>query len=196
MGVCFSSLVKAFIFFAPFIEIFASTLAPDSTASFPATTSPSTLAEDFSDNIPETSKLPFINPAISEFEHVIFPKTTPFSPTTTLPVVVIVPSTFPSILKSALEVMSPTTFVVFSIISIEFQSLDCCMSLLLVKLKAINYFINKSKVLYISIFLYWEDKTTKLLLSFNNSIFFSKKSLDLFAFSKFKKSPITKKLVV
>jgi hypothetical protein len=36
--------------------------------------------------------------------------------------VVIVPSTFPSILKSALEVMSPTTFVVFSIISIELES--------------------------------------------------------------------------
>jgi len=79
----------------------ASTFAPDSTANLPATTSPSILAEDFNDKIPETSKLPLIVPAISEFSQTIFPETTPSSPITTFPEVEIVPSTFPSILKSA-----------------------------------------------------------------------------------------------
>ena len=57
--------------------------------------------EDFNDKIPETSKLPLIVPAISEFSQTIFPETTPSSPITTFPEVEIVPSTFPSILKSA-----------------------------------------------------------------------------------------------
>ena len=79
----------------------ASTLAPDSTANFPAITSPSILAEDFNAKMPDTSKLPLIVPAISEFSQTILPDTIPSSPITTFPDVEIVPSTLPSILKSA-----------------------------------------------------------------------------------------------
>ena len=50
--------------------MFASTFAPDSTASLPTSISPLTLEDDFNERIPDTSILPSIEPAISELEQI------------------------------------------------------------------------------------------------------------------------------
>ena len=74
---------------------------------------------DISESTSLTSTLPDIEPEISAFEQLIFPLILPDFPTTIFPVVVIFPSTIPSILKSASEKISPIIFVDDSIMSTE-----------------------------------------------------------------------------
>ena len=76
---------------------------------------------------------------------------------------VILPSTFPSILKSALEIISPTILVDDSITSTEGDEKNL--------LSAIIYFFSLSNVLKTSILIYWGVEITKYLL-FDNVLFF------------------------
>ena len=74
---------------------------------------------DISERVSLISIMPEILPDISALEQLSFPVILPLLPTTTLPEVVILPSTSPSILKSAFEKISPIIFVDFSITSTE-----------------------------------------------------------------------------
>ena len=95
----------------PFIKHVALKFAPCSTANLPAVTSPSTLAVGFNDNVPETRSVPENLPSKSASEQSKVPIITPDLPTTTLPVVLKVPSIVPSTLKPPSEIISPTILV-------------------------------------------------------------------------------------
>ena len=118
---------------------------------------------DINDRVSEIRICPLIEPDMSALEQLNFPVIFPDLPTTTFPVVVILPSTLPSILKSALEIISPTILVDDSITSTEGDEKNL--------LSAIFYFFSSSNVLKISILMYWGVEITKYLL-FDNILFF------------------------
>ena len=113
------SLSTAFSCLPVFITIVASTCAPSSTESLAVVMSPWMYDSDINERVSEIRICPLIEPETSALEQLNFPVIFPDLPTTTFPVVVILPSTLPSILKSALEIISPTILVDDSITSTE-----------------------------------------------------------------------------
>ena len=90
--------------------------APGSTDNLLITTSPEIIAELFKVSKLFTINSPENSPSISALLHSTLPFILPDLPITTRPIVFIVPSTFPSILKSPSEIISPTNEVFFPMI--------------------------------------------------------------------------------
>jgi hypothetical protein len=100
----------------PFMVHEALNVAPGSTESLETDTVPSITADDFRESKSETSSSPLNLPSMSAFTHSTFPFIYPSLPMTTFPEVLTLPSSLPSIRKSASDVISPLILVFFSIL--------------------------------------------------------------------------------
>lgn len=86
-------------------------LAPGSMANLLVLMSPLSLAVAFKVSNSATVILALMVPEISAFWQFTSPSTIPLGPTTSFPLVVIVPSNVPSILMSPFEIISPLMVV-------------------------------------------------------------------------------------